>query len=200
MLTGAAILAFIKGQARITNTAYDAQISLNIAYSYQRFASRRLWPGLRVTNTFTTTTAQSYAIGAVGVIGRLYDDSVKYDYSATTGTGRVLDVVNNDQAEVWASLEPVVAPYACSVIAGSTGETKMLALWPTFTETGKVVSYTYQKDATITSFSDVLDLPELAYAVAFDVLSLDKDLQRDNDAAQADYSARSRRAYLDAIN
>lgn len=198
MTTFLEVLNFVKTQLRIdtTNTSEDTFLKQTINYSQLRYARRRQWPQLRDTGTITTTSAQSYDLESDFDI--LIDGGVRY-YTATNSQIFLQEVAQND-AELWRGMSSVITPQACQVISGTTGATKKLQLLPTFTETGKTVEYAYlKKPATMTADADVLALPELAEAIAFDTCSNYMDWSRDTSNQAERYAMRANDAYKRAL-
>jgi len=198
MTTLGAILTFIKLQLRIIGTNEDAWITQSINYSQLRYARRKQWPQLRTTATFTTTSAQTYDLATDFDIP--IDGGFRYYISTVTSSTILLTLVSGNDAEMWRAIYvPASDPSACQVIAGTTGASKKLALLPTFTETGIVVTYDYlKKPATLTVSGDVLTLPELSEAIAFDVCSLYMEWSRDTSGQAQSYAMRAKRSYFDA--
>ncbi len=203
MTTLLEVLNFVKNQVRIplTSTNEDTWLKQAINESQLSFARRKQWPQLRATGTFTTTSAQSYDLETD--FETLLDGSIRYYYGSTPTTDSAtsfLTMVSQNNAELYRGLPQGSDPIACQVIAGTTGASKKLILLPDFTNTGATVEYGYiKKPAELTLDADVLALPELSEAIAWDVCSQYMNWLRDKTAAGANYYSRSRRCYFDAL-
>lgn len=178
-------------------------LPLWINESYQRLYNRNVagWPSCRLTGTFTTTgDQQTYTLPTN--FQSLVENSVQYYESTnTTGPYGYLPIIRGVDAELYDEFATQTDPVACTVISGADGLRRYLKLLPNFTNSSRLITYAYyRKPNQSLTTGVVLDVPELASAVAWDVLASNKDFFRDtNDASQAQYVARSEQAYRIAL-
>ncbi len=194
---------FIKRQVRIstTQTNEDAWINQAINESQLSFARRQQWPQLRANDDFTTTSDQSYDLPED--FETLLDGSIRYYYGGSSPENSAtsfLTMVSRNNAELYRGMSQAGDPIACHVTAGDSGAEKQLTLLPNFTNTGATVEYGYlKKPVELVDDDDVLELSDLAEAIAWDVCSQYMNWLRDKTDAGANYYSRSRRCYYDAL-
>ncbi len=204
MTTYAEILAFVKRQRRIasSDTQYDSVIGDAINSAYQTYC-RRLQslqaPGMRAASSFAVAAeTQDYDLPADFDV--LIDNSPRF-YTTDDTDYTLIQVVSGPNAELWESMQSTYSPQACRVIAGSTGTQRKLRLLPAFTQTGITVAYAYLKRPATLSGSDVLELPELADAVAWNAIANTFAYFRDADDGPGLQMAlaRAKSSYLEVL-
>jgi hypothetical protein len=197
------IKAFVKTLGRINDTSEDSAIAALADQSYRKWC-RKLQimgaPALRSTATITIVAAtQDYALATDFDV--FVENSVRYYTSGSTDF-TIIPIVKDPDAALFEAMDQAFQPLACRVIAGATGATRKLRLLPSFSDTGKVVSYAYWKQpAQISASSTAIEVPELADAVAFDVLAGLVDYTRDNNASnqQINYLGRAKTAFNEVL-
>lgn len=188
---------FVKTEFRESLSELDTLI-LNRANAAISFYSRLgNWRQLKVIGaTITTTTAQSYDLPAT--FDRLLRDSVRYDTSSTT-RGRTLESINDERFEAFNALGPTGAPMACMAGPKSGSTAFQLYLLPTFTETGKTITYDYiKKPLALSANTDSTQVPELDFAVCYTIIQGLAAAHEDYEAARY-YSSEARAQYLNAV-
>lgn len=181
MQTYTDIVNFVTAQSRAIGSDITTLLPYWINESYQRIYNRNPagWPSQRATGTFTTTSAQNYSLPTN--FRNLIENSVLY-YESTNEDGpyQTLEIVRGDDGEIWEQFETQLDPVACRIISGADGNRRLLRLLPAFTNTDRLITYAYQRKPNQSlSSTTILDVPELASAVAWDVLATNKQYFRD---------------------
>lgn len=182
MTTIAEMLAFIRGQARVTSTDEETVLINAINEAFLRLCRKSVipYPGLKTSASITTiTNTQNYDLPAN--FDRLLDDGIRYDTgNAQWPEGRLVNIVYGDSANIWEAMGRSFWPGAVTIVAGSTPGRKAIRFLPYFTDTPRTATVGYVKrPTTYTTGSDVLEVPELAEAVCLESMRTEKVYSRD---------------------
>lgn len=114
----AEIRQIVKDEGRVTTTSMDALIDRQVMVKYRMLGRRNLWPQLRVDNAEMTADTASQFYFLPYVFDRLYDESLRYDVTASQG-GVIVNQGIGTQLARYRSFAPTTIPANVAIAAGT---------------------------------------------------------------------------------
>lgn len=164
------IQTFVKARYKESTTELDSLITSLANEGMTYYCRKARFPQMEVLGATFSTTAGVEAYATSANFDRMIQNSIRYDVNAASN-GRIIPMVTDSELEYYRGLNETGAPLAAALAAPTSGATFRVVLYPSFTETAKVVEYDYMKLPTaLSAGSNSLEVPALDYAVCYYVL------------------------------